>query len=924
MTNACPKCKTDNPEDSKFCKECAAPLLQVEDVGPTKTIDTPTEQLTRGSTFAGRYEIIEELGKGGMGKVYRVEDTKIKQEIALKLIKPEIASDKKTIERFKNELKTARNIRHKNVCGMFDLGEEQGTHYIAMEYVSGGDLKRLIRRTKRLDTGTAISIAKQVCQGLAEAHSLGIVHRDLKPSNIMIDDDGVARIMDFGIARPVKGKGITGSGVMIGTPEYMSPEQVEAKEVDQRSDIYSLGIILYEMLTGRLPFEADTPFAVGVMQKSEIPKDPKEFNPQIPDDLSRLILKCLEKEKENRYQNTGEVCAALTRIDEGIPTSERKAPKTKTQTSKEITVTFQRRWAVVAVPVVIVIAAVLAFLIFKKEKVQPPSETPSLVVLPFDNKISPEEENYVDGISGEIRNRLSFIGGLELISIDTAIQYKKSGKTARQIGEEDNIDYVLKGEVHGEKQEGRLISVRILPYLIRTADDTQLPLKSFERNIEGFSEVWPEIAEEVASQLDIVIRDPEIKALQAKLTDNADALNAYLSGLGHMDVRYEEESLELAIQMFELATNLDPDFAHAYGNLSRCHALMHQHGFDQTEERRSLAKQAADEMRKLGPNLPETHLALGSYYYWCLRDYDRALKHLNIARDALPRESETLNMIAYILRRQGDFKGAIQLLNRSMDLDPQKWMIPLEIGITEMALRNYEQAENFFNRAISLDPSNTGGYLLKALNIWLESGDIAKVAEVIEAMPMKNDSAIDLTQYLLKMGDEDFQGALDVLNESSFDVFLAPGGSFILKESLEGGTYAAMGRMDEARDSFEQARLELETLINERPDDPRFHASLGLVYAALARKDDALREVRQAMDLHPVSMDALDGPIYVADYAEVLVTVGEYDEALDQIDYLLSIPAGREISVATLKNGPTWQPLHDHPRFQEIIKKYSK
>jgi serine/threonine-protein kinase len=245
----CPKCNSENPADTKFCGECTAPLHPSEEIpaSPTKTLETPTEEFTRGTTFANRYEIIEELGKGGMGKVYRVEDKKIKEEVALKLIKPEIASDRKTIERFSNELRMARKIRHKNVCGMYDLGEEKGTHYITMEYVPGEDLKSFIRRSGQLAIGTTIRSAKQVCDGLAEAHRLGTVHRDLKPQNIMIDKDGNARIMDFGIARSLKGKGITGAGVMIGTPEYMSPEQVEGKEVDQKSDIYSLGIILYEM-----------------------------------------------------------------------------------------------------------------------------------------------------------------------------------------------------------------------------------------------------------------------------------------------------------------------------------------------------------------------------------------------------------------------------------------------------------------------------------------------------------------------------------------------------------------------------------------------------------------------------------------------------------------------------------------------------
>ncbi len=222
MATKCPKCDTDNPADSKYCKECATPLHSEKEIPVTKTLETPTEELTRGTTFAGRYEIIEVLGKGGMGKVYRALDKKLNEEVALKLITPEIASDKKTLARFSNELKIARKITHKNVGRMYELMEEKGTHFITMEYVPGQDLKGLIKQSRQLTAGTAINIAKHVCEGLAEAHGLGVVHRDLKPQNIMIDKEGNSRIMDFGIARSLKAKGITGAGVMIGTPEYMT------------------------------------------------------------------------------------------------------------------------------------------------------------------------------------------------------------------------------------------------------------------------------------------------------------------------------------------------------------------------------------------------------------------------------------------------------------------------------------------------------------------------------------------------------------------------------------------------------------------------------------------------------------------------------------------------------------------------------
>jgi serine/threonine protein kinase len=290
----CPKCQSDNPDTQKFCGECAAPLYPSEEISaPTETLQAPKEELTTGSTFANRYQIIEELGKGGMGKVYKALDTEIREKIALKLLKPEISSDKETIERFRNELKLARKIAHRNVCKMYDLNEEKGTRYITMEYVAGEDLKKFIRKVGQMPIPRTISIAKQVCEGLEEAHRLGVVHRDLKPQNIMVDEGGNARIMDFGIARSIRGKGITGAGVMIGTPEYMSPEQAEVKDVDQRSDIYSLGIILYEMVTGRVPFEGETPLGIAMKHKSETPRHPEELNTQIPEDLSRLILKCL-------------------------------------------------------------------------------------------------------------------------------------------------------------------------------------------------------------------------------------------------------------------------------------------------------------------------------------------------------------------------------------------------------------------------------------------------------------------------------------------------------------------------------------------------------------------------------------------------------------------------------------------------------
>lgn len=370
----CPKCRHESPPGQTFCGVCGTKLDAAPSdtprsgsgsgagagAGPsfTRTIETPAAELGRGTLFGGRYEIIEALGEGGMGKVYRAFDLRIRDEVAIKVLRPEISADKKIIERFSNELKFARQITHKNVCRMHEFHEDGQTFFITMEYVRGEDLKRLIRRTKQLAPGTAVSIAKEICEGLAEAHNLGLVHRDLKPQNIMVDGEGNAKIMDFGIARSLRVKGLTGEGAMIGTLEYMSPEQVEGREADQRADIYAVGVILYEMVTGQVPFDGDTPLSVALKHKTETPRDPREINPQLPSELGRVILKCLAKDKEKRYQSAIDLISDLGDIQKGVPAAERLIPSRPSATSREITVKFTPKK--LAIPAAIMIA-VLAF-----------------------------------------------------------------------------------------------------------------------------------------------------------------------------------------------------------------------------------------------------------------------------------------------------------------------------------------------------------------------------------------------------------------------------------------------------------------------------------------------------------------------------------------------------------------------------------
>jgi len=637
-----------------------------------------------------------------MGKVYKALDKEVNEKIALKLIKPEIAADKKTIERFRNELKFARRIGHKNVCRMYDLNKEEGTYYITMEYVSGEDLKSFIRRSKQLTTATTISIAIQTCEGLAEAHRLGVVHRDLKPQNIMIDKEGDARIMDFGIARSIEAKGITGAGVMIGTPEYMSPEQVEGKEVDQRSDIYSLGVILYEMATRRVPFEGDTPLSIAVKHKTETPKEPREFNTQLSEDLSRVILRCLEKEKEKRYQSAGELRSELNRIEKGIPSTERVVPERKPLTSKEITVTFSPKKLLIPASVVValVIAAVIIWqLLPKKEAVPIPSGKPSIAVLPFvDLSPQKDQEYFCDGMTDEIIAKLSRFKGWKVIPRTSMMRYKNTDKDIKEIGEELDVATILEGSIRKERDD-----IRVNAKLIRIKDIIPLWSDTYEKKLESVFAIQSDVAEKIANALQVELSPEEKERLEREPTENLTAYDYYLRGREYY-VRYRKQDNEHAIELFKKALEFDPDFALVYSGLGDSYAQRTlKFGFPYTWLEASI--EASEKAISLKPDLSEGYKALGLAYLakgW----YRKSIKANQKAIELNPNNEQAVGNLGLCYLNIGEFEKAMEWFKRHLALAPALPFSYIQMGFLYIRLDNYAKAEQWLNSAFELQPHN--------------------------------------------------------------------------------------------------------------------------------------------------------------------------------------------------------------------------
>jgi non-specific serine/threonine protein kinase len=850
-----------------------------------------------------------------MGVVYRAEDTKLKRVVALKFLSPKSLGTEEDKTRFIHEAQAAAALNHNNICTIHEINEFEGQSYIAMEFIEGKDLKSEIESgPMRLDQ--AVDVAAQIAEGLRAAHQRDIVHRDIKSANVIVTPGGQVKITDFGLAKSPGREQLTIAGTTVGTAAYMSPEQGSGDAVDARSDIWSLGVVLYEMVAGRLPFRGAHEQAVVYSVINENPEPLTGLRSDVPMELERIVSKCLEKQPSQRYQGIDDLLVDLKRLGVGLeepqkPSTARARPKA----GKNKVIGWVLGSAAVLMIAVLVLVVYPQF--FKSEPEQPAAGMKKIAVLYFENLGPPDDEYFADGITDAITARLASIHGLGVISRQSTVQYKGSTKSIHEIGAELGTDYILEGTIQRERPGDPTSRVRIIPQLISVSDDIHLWADTYDEDMTEVFRVQSSIAERVANALDVTLLETEREVIDAAPTENLEAYEYYLRASESWSRRYRAEQVMMAIQLCEKAIELDPEFAAAWAQLSQAYIWDFYTTFDKSPGRKTAAKAAVDTAFELDPDSPEVQIALGYYYYYGDHDFDRALEYLENARTIRPNDIETLQAIAFIKRRLGDWDESAALLERVLDFNPRAVVSAMELGITYVTMREYDKAERLLDRAIFLSPEEPNAHVFKILLYILRDGDVDSAKETLRhASAVVKPAVLGLELHAFAFGlsrvmPEAYSELLSQVPPEEYGVVDTTLFHLGLAEM-----YNQLGLVEQARKYWEIEQVHLESAKN-----PIFQYDLelclGLAYAGLGRKEDAIRITRDVLKNDPLSADALLGTFRLQMAALVFVRTGAYEEAIDQLEILLSVPS--ETSRALLRLDPAWDPLRDNTRFQKLV-----
>jgi serine/threonine protein kinase/tetratricopeptide (TPR) repeat protein len=966
-TSTCQTCGARVPAGLDFCPVCA--LLRAggqesassEALNPVSDSERSSAETEPASTVR-RFENYEvmldqdgqpiELGRGAMGITYKAFDIDLRFPVTLKVISEKYVGDESARLRFLREARAAAKVRHPNVASVLHLGRTGSGYFYAMEFVEGETLESLLKRSGRLEVRLALEITSQVAAGLDAIYDHKLVHRDIKSTNIMVrlKDEGriTAKIIDLGLAKEASELGseseISTPGAFAGTPAFASPEQFAGLGADIRSDLYSLGVTLWEMLAGQVPFRGSPSELMHEHQHTPLPLEQVKG---VRQPVVTLLEVLLEKDPVQRFQNPAELLRAISLVAAAINAGRSLTPQDLKAISGEgalqktgkfsepLRALFRsprvrlRAWLVSGVVICgTVILAVNGF--FRVN--HPPPKSPvtpsalieapekSIAVLPFENIGENKDDAYfADGVQGEILNNLAKIAQLKVISRTSVMQYRGDSKgDLRQIATALGVANVLEGTV---RRDGN--HVRVNTELVDARNDNTIWADSYDRDLTDIFAIQSEIAQQVASRLSAQLSPEEQKHIEEKPTNNLEAYDLYLQAKQLLWTHYftllntEGETYAKIIRLLEEATQKDGNFALAYCLIANAYDILYFDLADHRPERRALGDEAVNEALRLRPDLPEVHLALAHHLYYCYRDFERARAQIAIAAQVLSNSPDLLELTALIDRVQGRWERSTAGLERATALDPRNLERLGNLHENYFCMRRYRDCDRISERLVELEPDNPVYRLYKADSAFLERADLKSVRAAYEALPtsIKDDVSGTLERGYYAMCARDFAAAVEIVTKSPNEEVLFAG-ALVPRRIVTLWLEFIQGNRP-TTEEFGVAREQLHQKVEADRSDPFLMLAVALADVALGRKEESMQEGRHAMEMRPTSEDAVDGPYIATRVALVYAWANQENLAFELLGVLIKTPNG--LSYGDLKTNPGWDPLRKDPRFDRLL-----
>ena len=803
------------------------------------------------------YKILEKLGEGGMGVVYKAQDIKLDRIVALKFLPHDLTSDTAEKERFIHEARAASALDHPNIATIYEIDEAEGESFISMACIEGKSLKDLLKE-KTLSIEEILSISIQTAEGINAAHKKGIIHRDIKSDNIMITPGGMVKITDFGIAKLKDKDPLAGDGVVLGTLEYMSPEQVQGLTVDARSDIFSLGVVMYEMMTGETPFKGNHKTALIYSILMETPEPLYDFRIEISEEFQRIIDKALQKDVESRYQNLDELLPELRKLQRD-PDSWYKGTT--------------------------------------KEKQIP---RPSVAVMYLENLGGGKEDDYfVAGMTEDIITDLCNIEGLRVLSRSDVLPFRGQSVNVKEIGKKLSVDYLLEGSVR--KVDNQL---RINAQLIKVSDGFHLWAERFDQELRNVFDLQAEVAHKIASALKVKLQPSEIAQMGKKPTFSVEAYDYYLRGRDYY-WKLNRKDVEFAIKMYEKALDIDGDYALAYAGLADAYVFKYEAYIDRSLAVLDEAGRSSQKALKIDPQLPEAHRSLGRVFMFkkmtedAIREFEKAI-HLR------PNFYDACRTLGWIYEELGNFDEAIRWTQKTLEIRPLDKEALLLLGITYYDQRHYDQALETFTKAADVAPDySTAFYYIGSTYLRMGKFDLA-----LERFQKCIDAGCDPNVYLdsgwIYILKQDYPLAIQ-----SFQKSIDAGYFNFLAFYFLGLVHEELNQKVKAQEFYRKSIQLCSEQLESDPENPYLHSTLALGCVAMSENERANKEIQISFKLAP------DNGAILYDLARFYALREDEEKALEFLKQALKLPLGP--STHEVRLDPHFGNLRENPTFAALI-----